>query len=46
MSVLYGPGSYRWTDAPYSDTYTTVSDMGTAAKVMALAAAEICSQPK
>ena len=46
MSVLYGPGSYRFTDDPYSDTYTTVTDMETAAKTMALAAADICSQPK
>ncbi len=46
MSVLYGPGSYRWTDDPYSDTYSTVTDMEIAAKVMALAAVEICSQSK
>ncbi len=46
MSVLYGPGSYRWTDEPYSDTYSTVSDMEISARTMALAAVEICSLPR
>lgn len=46
MSVLYGPGSYRWTDEPYSDTYSTITDMEISARTMALAAAEICSLPR
>lgn len=44
--LIYGPGHYLYNDLPDApDAYTSVSEMATAAKVMALTALEICNQP-